>query len=153
MRMCSKSWSFDFTDASSPSPVGFLVTTSHFSGVVTMICVCAISDFVNCMSPCIFRYTKIHTKSMHTSQFADFYGQPLQPFSKFPNNFWRQCFHWCTNSGWSKKARIEYDITYTYIILKESRLIVDLIWGSIDDFVRCWSMTRRMVSIATSVFP
>lgn len=39
------------TDASSPSPVGFRVTTSHFSGVVTMICVSAISFFVSCISP------------------------------------------------------------------------------------------------------
>lgn len=39
------------TEASSPSPVGFRVTTSHFSGVVTMICVSLISCFVSCMSP------------------------------------------------------------------------------------------------------
>ncbi len=38
------------TEAISPSPVGFLVTTSHFSGVVTIICVLAISAFVNCIS-------------------------------------------------------------------------------------------------------
>lgn len=41
----------DLTEAISPSPVGFLVTTSHFSGVVTIICVLAISAFVSCMSP------------------------------------------------------------------------------------------------------
>ena len=39
------------TEANSPSPVGFLVTTSHFSGVVTMICVSAISALVSCISP------------------------------------------------------------------------------------------------------
>ena len=39
------------TDAISPSPVGLRVTTSHFSGVVTMICVSAISLLVSCMSP------------------------------------------------------------------------------------------------------
>lgn len=39
------------TEASSPSPVGFLVTTSHFSGVVTMIWVSAISARVICISP------------------------------------------------------------------------------------------------------
>lgn len=39
------------TDASSPSPVGLRVTTSHFSGVVTMIWVSAISALVSCISP------------------------------------------------------------------------------------------------------
>src|ERR1700761_7664360 len=57
-----------YTDAISPSPVGFRVTTSHFSGVVTMICVSATSAFVNCMSPVSSR-TRI---ASHWSRLTNF---------------------------------------------------------------------------------
>lgn len=38
-------------DTKSSSPDVLRVTTSHFSGVVTIRCVSAISAFVSCMSP------------------------------------------------------------------------------------------------------
>jgi len=57
--------------ANATSPVDFRVTTSHFSGVVTNICVCVISVFVSCMSPVSSRTETPNVANLKKLQFID----------------------------------------------------------------------------------
>ena len=65
------------TEEIAPSPVGCLVTTSHFSGVVTIICVSAISFFVSCMSPNdLIQSLLPRDRHEHTSQLPNLNKKP-----------------------------------------------------------------------------
>lgn len=80
----------ELTDASSPSPVGFRVTTSHFSGVVTIICVSAISARVSCISPTEhyqFPPYVYPRACQRTSKLPNADGQPRKPLSHLSCNF------------------------------------------------------------------
>src|SRR4051812_41772234 len=72
------------------SPVLLRVTTSHFSGVVTRICVRVISAFVKCMSPALLEV--IHKLSL-TSQLSNFDTEPRESLAQFFDNFRRESFH------------------------------------------------------------
>jgi hypothetical protein len=64
-----------------------------------MICVSAISFFVNCISPVVMhiRYASLYDNVLKlTCELSDLDSKPLQSFPKLPDNFWSQRFHRCT---------------------------------------------------------
>ena len=148
------------TEESSPSPVGFLVTTSHFSGVVTIICVSAISLFVNCISPMalirdVFRMTQHQNAPVSSRTWIPSHCKRFPSFRTISD---ARAFMGalgilsisilCVIGGTTWHFS-----THTYIILKSFFWMVEVSGALGGAGARCWSRTRRIDSIATSVLP
>ena len=87
-----------------------------------------------------------------TGQLAYFYCEPLKTFSKFSDNFCCQCLHRCTTKI-SVIVRNVDPTTHTYMILKAFLSIVSRMCDVVTLVFLCWSITRRIAIIATSVLP
>ena len=111
---------YERTDANSPSPVGLRVTTSHFSGVVTIICVSAISALVSCISPILHVSCQLRNPagSLQTCELSHKDIQPLQPFSKLPDDLRSQRLHRRTDEVVSPHG--ELLVRYAHIDYLES---------------------------------